>query len=138
MSNEVLITYREQNKFDKYHSLPEKKKLEIQDVIAMFIKELLTLKGSNLFDPDYGSTFLDDISKQVNFYKIEYFLQNNYKDLYRKYNIESINVQKTNKNNREGVLEVWLTIYFKEYAVEYYTNFLYNGVYTEGTIIEMD
>jgi len=44
MSNDVLITYREQNKFDKYHSLPEQKKMEIQDVVAMFIKELLTEK----------------------------------------------------------------------------------------------
>jgi len=104
----------------------------------MFIKELTTLKGSNVFDRSYGSTFMNDISDQTNFYKIEYFLANYYEDLYKKYGIIRVDVIETKMNTSNGFLEVWLKIVFEDIALEHYTSFMYNGIYTNNTIIEMD
>ena len=134
----VLLTYREQAKFDRYYTLTSEEKANINDIVAMFIKELTTLKGTNVFDKEYGTTFMDDISKQVNFYKVEYFIKNRYKELYPKYGIVRVDVADVNFNTNNGFLEVRMKIIFEEYALEHYTSFLYNGIYTTNTIIEMD
>jgi hypothetical protein len=138
MDEGILVTYKEQAKFDKYYTLPSKERAKIDDVVSMFIKELTTLKGSNVFDKEYGTTFIEDISSQVNFYKVEYFLKNKYKELYDKYGIVRVDVTDVSFNTSNGFLEVRMKIIFKEYALEHYTSFLYNGIYTTNTIIEMD
>lgn len=138
MSEGVLITYKEQNKFDRYYSMTSTEKANIDDVVAMFIKELTTLKGTNVFDREYGSTFIDDISKQTNFYKVEYFLQKKYSDLYEKYGIVRLDVVDVSMNTKTGFLDIRMKIIFKDVALEHYTSFLYNGIYTTDTIIEMD
>jgi hypothetical protein len=138
MSDGVFITYKEQNKFDKYLTLTTSEKKNIDDVVTMFIKELTTVKGSNVFDKEYGSTFMNDISKQVNFYKIEHFIKNSYSDLYEKYGIVSLDVSGVSMNVHTGFLDIRLKIIFEEYALEHYTKFLYDGVFTNDTIIEME
>jgi hypothetical protein len=138
MADTVLITYREQNKLDRYYALTSTEKASIDDLVAMFIKELTTIKGSNVFDKSYGTSFMDDISKQVNFYKVEYFLKNGYTELYNKYGIVRVDVSDVSMNVHTGFLDVKMKIVLEEYALEHYTSFLYNGTYTTETIIEMD
>jgi hypothetical protein len=138
MSDGVYITYKEQNKFDKYYALTSTEQADLNDVVAMFIKELTTIKGSNVFDKSYGTTFMDDISSQVNFYKVEYFLKNNYNDIYDKYGIVRVDVTDVSMNTHTGFLEVRMKVIFEDVALEHYTSFLYDGVYTKDTIIEMD
>ncbi len=113
-------------------------KANINDVVAMFMKELTTVKGSNLFDREYGTTFMDDISKQVNIYKVRWYLENNYSDVFNKYGIVNITTSDVTMNTHTGFLDVRLKIFFKDLALEHYETFLYNGMYTTETIIEMD
>lgn len=138
MSDGVLITYKEQNKFDKYYAMSSTEKANINDVVSMFMKELTTVKGSNLFDREYGTTFMDDISSQVNVYKIRWFLENKYKDTYKKYGIVKIGTEDVSQNVHTGFLDIHIKIYFEDLALEHYESFLYNGIYTTDTIIEMD
>ncbi len=136
--SDMLITYKKDPRNDRYYELTSKEKLDINDIVSMFIKELLTVKGSNLFDRSYGTTFSDDISGQVNIYKVEYFLKKSYADTREKYGIESVEVSAVTKNIHTGFLDVHMRILFENFALEHYTSFLYNGAYTTETIIEMD
>ena len=136
--SDVLITYREQNKLDTYYSKTAREQADLNDLVSMFIKELLTEKGSNVFDRSYGTTFMEDISGQVNIYKVEFFLDNNYAETYKKYGIVKVETKDVFKNVRTGFLDVRLRIVFRDFALEHYTSFLYNGTYTTETIIEMD
>lgn len=138
MSDGVLLTYKEQNKYDKYYALPSDEKMKIDDVVSMFMKELTTIKGSNLFDRNYGTSFMNDIASQLNIYKIEYMLDNNYKDTYAKYGIEKVVANDVSMNRATGFLDVHVKIFFHDLALEHYTSFLYNGAFTTNTIIEVD
>ncbi len=138
MSSGVLVTYKEQNKFDKYYVKTTAEKADINDVVSMFMKELTTIKGSSLFDRNYGTTFIDDISGQVNIYKVRWFLENKYNDTLEKYGIVKVWTEDATMNTHNGFLEIRLKIHFEEFALEHYETFLYNGTYTTETIIEMD
>ncbi len=138
MSTGAIITYKEQNKFDKYYAMTTSEKANINDVVSMFMKELTTVKGSNLFDRGYGTTFMDDISKQVNIYKVRWYLENSYIDVFNKYGIVSVSTSDVTMNTSTGFLDIRLKIFFEDLALEHYETFLYNGMYTTETIIEMD
>jgi hypothetical protein len=135
---EALVTYKKQNKFDKYFDITSSEKAKIDDLVAMFAKELTTKKGTNLFDRNYGSSFIDDISDYVNIYKIQWFFDNKYNDLYEKYGITEIEASDATFSRTDGFLNISIKIGFKDVALEHYINFLYNGIFTENTIIEMD
>jgi len=136
--SEPLITYKYSNKDEKYYALPAEDRIEIDDIVAMFIKELLTVKGTNMFDRDYGCTFMDDISGPLNIYKVEYLLKNNYKDLYDKYGIVSVEVIGAEKNVQTGFLDVRIKIYFNDLSVTHYTQFIHDGEFTDRIIIELE
>ncbi len=138
MSDGILLTYRDQNKFDKYYTLTSDKKMEVDDIVSMFMKELTTEVGTNLFDRNYGTTFMSDISKQVNIHKVEYMLKNNYSHTFEKYGISRIETSGVDMNKSTGFLDIHMKIFFEDLAIEHYTSFLYGGAFTTNTIIEVD
>ena len=138
MGDEVLVTYRQKNKSERYYALPSEEKKNIDDVVGMFMKELTTVKGSNLFNRDYGTTFMEDISGQVNLYKVEWYLSHKYQDTYAKYGVDKVETSSVEKTSLDGFLEIRIKIYFEDFAVDRFESFLYNGVFTTETIIEMD
>jgi len=137
MSN-VLITYKNQNKLDKYHLLPSAEQTTVDNVIANFIQELVTEKGSSLFDREYGSTFMYELGPQVNIYKIDYILKNSIEPLKAKYGITAVTVGTANFNTSDGFLDIDLKIEMDDMAVETHFNFVYGGLFTDQMIVEMD
>jgi len=136
--SDVLITYRQQNKHDKYFALPTKEKRSLDALTTNFIQELVTEKGSSIFDRSYGTNFISSIGEQVNIYKIEYIIKNNLEEIKNKYNVVDITVKNTNFNTNDGFLEIHIGVEYKDFAVERHFNFIYQGVFTEKTILEID
>lgn len=136
--SDVLITYKHQNKNDRYHLLPSAEQATVDNVITNFIQELITQKSSSLFNRSYGTDFIDDLGSQINIYKVDYLLQNSIGDLKEKYGIISISTGDAILNKSNGFLEVSLKLEMSEVAVETHFDFMYNGLFTDQTIVEMD
>lgn len=136
--SDVLITYKQQNKFDKYYALPTAEKRSVDALTTNFIQELITVRGSNAFDKKYGTTFITDIGEQVNIHKVKYIIDKNLDEIKQKYNITKLTVGDTSFNTTDGFLEIHLTIEFDGLAVEKHFDFIYNGVFTDKMILEID
>ncbi len=136
--SDVLVTYKQQNKYDKYYALPTAEQRTVDTITTNFIQELVTEKGSNVFDKEYGTTFISDIGEHVNFYKIEYLINNSLEDIKNKYHIVNLEVHDSNFNTTNGFLEIHLRVEFEDVAVEKYFNFIYNGIFTDKMILEID
>ncbi len=136
--SDVMVTYKQQNKFDKYYAIPIEERQTIDTLTTNFLQELITQKGSCSFDKQYGTTFITEIGNQVNIYKIRYLLENSVLDIKEQYGILSITAPKAEFNTSDGFLEIWLTIEYEDIAVEKHFNFMYDGIYTDKTILEID
>lgn len=136
--SDILVTYKQQNKYDKYFALTTMEQRSIDTLTTNFIQELITDKGSNVFDRDYGTDFISDIGEQVNIHKVRYIIDNSLSEIKKKYSIVSINTSNVNFNVSDGFLEIHLSIEFEDVAVEKHFNFIYNGIFTEKMILEVD
>ena len=136
--SDILVTYKQQNKYDKYFALTTTEKRSVDALTTNFIQELVTDKGSNVFDKEYGTTFISQVGAQVNIHKIRYIIDNSLDEIKAKYSIVSINTSNVNFNNSNGFLEIHFGVEFENVAVEKYFNFIYNGIFTEKMILEVD
>jgi len=136
--SDVLVTYKHQNKYDRYYAIPTVEQRTVDTLTTNFIQELITEKGSNVFDRNYGTTFISDIGDQVNFYKVEYLVNNTLNDIKKKYSIVNIEVSNATFNSSNGFLEIHLRIEYEDIAVEKFFNFMYNGIFTDKMILEID
>jgi len=136
--SDVLITYKNSNKFEKYFVVPAKERQTIDTLTTNFIQELVTEKGTCAFDKKYGSYFIRDIGEHVNIHKIRYVLDESIEDIKKKYGIVNVSVDNAQFNASDGFMEIWLSIEYEEIAVEKRFNFMYDGLYTDKIILEMD
>lgn len=136
--SDVLVTYKQQNKFDKYYVLPTTEKTTIDNLTTNFLQELVTKRGSCAFDKEYGSTFIEEVGDHANIYKIQYILDKSIEGLKEKYGIDSVVVSNSIFNNSNGFLEIHMRIEYEDVAVEKHFNFMYNGIYTDKMILEID
>ena len=133
---ETIITYAQSNKSDKYDLLTGALKKNIDRIATNFIQEVVTTKGSNVFDRNYGTMFLDNLGSQVNVHKIDYFLKKEVSGLHDKYGIESVSATRAWVDVNEGVLNVEITLEFREYAVSSFIDFRFLGSFVDGDIVE--
>jgi len=136
----ILYSIEKKNRRDKYQH--EAKKMpsteyEINILTANFMQELVTEVGSVLFDKSYGTTFLSDIAKQVNIYKIRYLLDNEYLSTKSKYGILSIETRDVFFDPKDGFLNIDMTLLFESFKSMTKASFVYNGTFTTKTIIEV-
>jgi hypothetical protein len=118
--------------------MPSVEQRTVDALTTNFIQELVTEKGSNVFDKNYGTTFISDIGDQVNFYKVEYLVNNTLEDIKNKYSIVNLEVSNATFNKSNGFLEIHLRIEFEDVAVEKFFNFVYGGIFTDKMILEID
>jgi hypothetical protein len=136
--SDVLVTYKSQNKFEKYFVLPTEEQKTIDSLTTNFIQELVTEKGTCIFDREYGSNFLKEVGEQVNIYKIQHILENSISEIKEKYGIASVDVSDAIFNQSDGFLEIRLSIEYSDVSLEKHFNFMYSGTFTDKLIVEID
>jgi hypothetical protein len=137
--SEIIYSINTKNRNEAYIHKPEQVKIDdINTKTAYFMQELVTAKGSLLFDKQYGTTFLDDIGTQVNIYKVRYLLEKNYLPTKAKYGILSIETNKVFFSQKDGFLNIELALVFDGFKSNTGTAFAYNGSFTTKTIIEVE
>ena len=135
--SDVLYLIKKRNISEAYSHHTEEGLKELDAVVANFIQELITIKGTCLFDRDYGTTFLTDLGREVNVYKIRYILANNYHSTKEKYGILAVETLNVHMSRDDGFLDLHLKISFPGVAIETNTATWYNGQFTTKTIIEV-
>ncbi len=134
--SDVIITYAQQNKQEKYNLLTSSEQRSVSSVTANFIQELVTKRGSNVFEREYGTLFIDNLGSQANVHKINYFLKQEITKLREKYSIVSGLVTKAWTSPGSGILNIEMTIEFNDVMVSSYVDFRFNGSFTDKDIIE--
>ena len=132
----TIVTYLQNNKEEKYLLSTEESKRSIDSIATNFLQEMVTRKGSNLFDKSYGTMFIDNLGSQVNVYKIDYFLKQEVSGMKEKYGITSVSATKAWVDADSGYLNVSITVEFEEMAVSSFVDFRFDGSFTDGDIIE--
>ncbi len=135
---ETIVTYAQNNKAEKYNLMTGAAKATLSRIVANLIQELVTTKGSNVFDKSYGTMFIDNLGFQVNVYKIDYFLKEEAKDLFAKYGATGISATRAWADVNTGTLNIEISVEFKDAAVESYVDFRFDGTFTENDIIEYE
>ena len=131
----TLITYSQKNKNEAYELMTISEKYSISSLSSNFIQELITSKGSNAFDRNYGTNFIESLGEQVNVYKIDFFVKKEGESLLRKYNILSASVGEAWIDG-EGALNIKISLDFSDTAVDTFVDFRFSGTFTTGDIIE--
>lgn len=135
--SDVLYSIKKRNPDETYSHHTSSGFEGLDAKVANFIQELITIKGTCLFDKEYGTTFLTDLGREVNVYKIRYILDRNYQATKDKYGILAVETLSANMRRDDGFLELSLKIIFPGVAIETNTATWYNGQFTTKTIIEV-
>jgi len=134
---DAIVSYKFRNKFDKYYALPTTEQAKYDDLAANFAKELVTEKGSCIFDREYGTLFYHDIGDIANIHKMRSVVSNNAEAIKYKYGIEQVDVGEAKFNSKDGFLEISLRILFRDVALNMTSQILYSGTYTDKDIVEI-
>jgi hypothetical protein len=117
--------------------LTSTEKATYDDLVTNFIKELITERGSCIFDRNYGTTFYEDLGQVVNIYKVRDAVQNASNQIKDKYGIVTVDVEDANYTSHDGFMNVRIKVFFSDVAVDTYMNFMYEGNFTDKNIIEI-
>lgn len=134
--SDVLVTYAQHNKNDSYNLLTESRKRDVQSITSNFIQELVTKKGSNVFDKEYGTLFIDNLGSQINVHKVNYFLKAEVDGMRKKYGIVDVSVSKAWLSTGTGMLNIEINVRFSDTAVDAFVDMRFDGSFTEQDIIE--
>ena len=134
--SQVLVTYSQKNEKDKYSLQTASKQRELDSIITNFIQELVTKKGSNVFDRTYGTLFIDNLGIQINVYKIDYFLKQETLEIRDKYGILDIMVKRAWMDASTGTLNIEISVQFSSLVVDAFLDLRFEGSFTEADLIE--
>ena len=131
------VHYKKVNKFEKYHFLVSSEKQTIDDIVSNFIQEITTTKGTNAFDRDYGTNFIESISDISNPDKVSYFFNINSSSIISKYPIEQVVVKNASFNRSTGTMNVYLVAEFKDVAMDVNFDYPYSGTFVDSELLEI-
>lgn len=101
-----------------------------------FIHELVTDKGTSVFDKEYGTNFIPNLGTLVNKYKVDYYLQLAFESIAEKHEVDAVTLTSTAENANDGFLELYITLTIGDMAVSAETSIEFDGNFTAETIIE--
>lgn len=135
---DILYSVKKRNYRNGYEYDGGESKKDVNSIVSGFIQELITKRGSCLFNDAYGTTFIEDLGDQVNKYKTKYLIENNYDDTKKKYDILRVEVPDTSFSREDGFLNIHLNIFFSRVKVETNAKIIFSGSFTSKTIIEVE
>jgi len=134
---DAIVSYKYKNKFEKYYSLPTTEQATYDDLAANFIKELITERGSCIFDSSYGTSFYELLGNVANIYKVRDAIKKSTEEIKDKYGIDKVDVSNVHFSDSDGFMNATIKIFFEEVALQTYVDMMYNGTYTNKDIIEI-
>ena len=117
---------------------PKDNNISYHNKIENFTIELVTEKGSSLFDKNYGTTFIDDLGEQINEYKVKYYIENSYEETKKKYDIMLVEVTSVEYSRSNNSLDIDMVIAFKDVSFQTKIEMPYTGSYTTKPILEIN
>jgi len=117
---------------------PKDNNISYHNKIENFTIELVTEKGSSLFDKNYGTTFINDLGEQINEYKVKYYIENSYEETKKKYDIMLVEVTSVEYSRSNNSLDIDMVIAFKDVSFQTKIEMPYTGSYTTKPILEIN
>ena len=133
-----MIIYNRDKSREVTSFSPKDNNLNYHSKLENFAIELMTQKGSSLFDKNYGTDFISDLGEQVNEYKVKYYIDNFYKETKKKYDIISIEVTSVEYSRVNNSLDIEMVVNFKDISFQTKIEMPYAGSYTTKPILEIN
>ena len=134
---DAIVSYKYKNKFEKYYSLPTSEQATYDDLTTNFIKELITEKGSCIFDKNYGTNFYALLGNVANIYRVRDAIKKATDEIKDKYGIVAVDTSNVHYSTSDGFMNVTLKIFYRDVALQAYMDTMFSGKYTERDIIEI-
>lgn len=131
------VHYKKSNEFERYHYLTSKEKTDINDIVSSFIQELMTTKGSNAFQRDFGTNFKKEITDIANADKVIYFIEMESAKIVNKYGITKILVKEVKHNLKSTTLDISIDVIVGDIAVSAMFDYFFNGNYISSDLLEI-
>ena len=135
--SDIVYSVKKKGDTDRYENTTDGS-TNINTKIANFIQELVTDKGSCIFDKEYGTRFIRDIGEIVNIYKVDYLVKNNYHEVKDKHNVSFIEAVDVHFSQSDGFLNISLRVTIDNVVSIADTAISYTGSFTKNTIIEVE